>query len=70
MTVDLALPRRERLLTSTRPMPDFEVMAASGPWLYRADGTRIFDGSSGLLCVNIGQSSLAVFARIEQQFPT
>ncbi|WP_433241502.1 aminotransferase class III-fold pyridoxal phosphate-dependent enzyme [Streptosporangium sp. CA-135522] len=62
-------PRRERLLTSTRPMPDFEVVAASGPWLHRADGTRIFDGSSGLLCANVGQSSPKVLARIEQQFP-
>lgn len=62
-------PRRERLLTSTRPMPDFEVVATSGPWLHRADGTRIFDGSSGLLCANVGQSSPKVLARIEQQFP-
>ncbi|MFE2726831.1 aspartate aminotransferase family protein [Kitasatospora sp. NPDC059327] len=62
------LPDRGRLLTSTRPMPDFEVVGSHGPWLYRADGTRIFDGSSGLLCVNVGQSSPRVLARIEDQF--
>jgi hypothetical protein len=50
-------------------MPDFEVVGTDGPWLLRADGTRIFDGSSGLLCANVGQSSSKVFARIEQQFP-
>lgn len=49
-------------------MPDFEVVGAEGPWLHRADGSRIFDGSSGLLCVNAGQGSRKVLARIEQQF--
>ncbi|MBT2452075.1 aminotransferase class III-fold pyridoxal phosphate-dependent enzyme [Streptomyces sp. ISL-43] len=66
--MDRYLPSRERLLTSSRPLPDFEVVGSSGPWLHRADGTRIFDGSSGLLCVNVGQSSRKVFDRIEQQF--
>ncbi|MGW1622713.1 aminotransferase class III-fold pyridoxal phosphate-dependent enzyme [Streptomyces sp. NPDC002172] len=60
--------RRERLLTSSRPLPDFEVVGASGPWLHLADGRRIFDGSSGLICANVGQSSPTVFARIERQF--
>ncbi|MGW0971822.1 aminotransferase class III-fold pyridoxal phosphate-dependent enzyme [Streptomyces sp. NPDC002516] len=50
-------------------MPDFEVVAAKGPWLHRADGRRILDGSSGLLCANVGQNSPTFFARIEQQFP-
>ncbi|MFC5661443.1 hypothetical protein ACFP3U_00445 [Kitasatospora misakiensis] len=59
-------PDRARLLTSTRPMPDFEVVGSDGPWLLRADGTRIFDGSSGLLCANVGQSSRKVLARIEE----
>ncbi|GGZ82022.1 aminotransferase class III-fold pyridoxal phosphate-dependent enzyme [Streptomyces echinoruber] len=49
-------------------MPDFEVVAVNGPWLQRADGRRVFDGSSGLLCANVGQSSPNVFARIERQF--
>ncbi|QKW18791.1 aspartate aminotransferase family protein [Kitasatospora sp. NA04385] len=62
------LPDRRRLLTSTRPLPDFEVVGSDGPWLLRADGTRIFDGSSGLLCANVGQSSPKVLARIEEQF--
>ncbi|MFD9411566.1 aminotransferase class III-fold pyridoxal phosphate-dependent enzyme [Streptomyces sp. NPDC059989] len=43
-------------------------MGSNGPWLHRADGRRILDGSSGLLCVNVGQGSPAVFSRIEQQF--
>ncbi|MBD0688515.1 hypothetical protein BG452_05020 [Streptomyces sp. CBMA123] len=62
------LPRRERLLTSTRPLPDLDVVAARGPWLHLADGRRIFDGSSGLLCVNVGQGSARVFSRIKKQF--
>lgn len=61
--------RRARLLASARPMPDFNVVGADGPWLHRADGSRIFDGSSGLLCVNVGQNSPKVRARIEEQFP-
>ncbi|MEV0259501.1 aminotransferase class III-fold pyridoxal phosphate-dependent enzyme [Streptomyces sp. NPDC050732] len=59
---------RGRLLTSTRPMPDFEVVGSQGPWLHCAGRTRIFDGSSGLLCANVGQSSRKVHARVEQQF--
>ncbi|MFB7054375.1 aminotransferase class III-fold pyridoxal phosphate-dependent enzyme [Streptomyces vinaceus] len=62
------MQHRERLLTSSRPLPDFEAVGSNGPWLHLADGRRIFDGSSGLLCVNVGQGSAAVFARIEKQF--
>ncbi|MGW2050837.1 aminotransferase class III-fold pyridoxal phosphate-dependent enzyme [Streptomyces sp. NPDC001858] len=60
--------RRRRLLTSSRPLPGMEVVGASGPWLDLADGRKVFDGSSGLLCVNVGQSSPTVFARVEEQF--
>lgn len=63
------MPRRERLLTSRRPLPDFDVVAASGPWLHCADGRRMFDGSSGLLCVNVGRGSSKVLGRIQEQFP-
>ncbi|MEV6574876.1 aminotransferase class III-fold pyridoxal phosphate-dependent enzyme [Streptomyces sp. NPDC051577] len=63
-----SLLRRERLLTSSRPLPDFDVVAAGGPWLHLADGRRIFDGSSGLVCANVGQNSPKVLARIEHQF--
>ncbi|WP_327075584.1 aminotransferase class III-fold pyridoxal phosphate-dependent enzyme (plasmid) [Kitasatospora purpeofusca] len=59
---------RDRLLTSSRPMPDWEVVGTDGPWLHRADGIRMFDGSSGLLCTNVGQNSARVLARIERQF--
>lgn len=59
---------RERLLTSSRPLPDFEVVGTKGPWLHLASGSRIFDGSSGLLCTNVGQSSPKVHGRIERQF--
>ncbi|WP_405088870.1 aminotransferase class III-fold pyridoxal phosphate-dependent enzyme [Microbispora sp. NBC_01389] len=65
--MDRYVPYR-RLLTSSRPLPDFDVVAASGPWLHCSDGRRMFDGSSGLICVNAGQSSPKVFSRIEQQF--
>ncbi|MFI6005040.1 aminotransferase class III-fold pyridoxal phosphate-dependent enzyme [Streptomyces sp. NPDC051366] len=60
--------QRGRLLTSARPLPDFEVVGSNGPWLHTADGHRILDGSSGLLCANVGQGSPAVFSRIEKQF--
>ncbi|MCJ1680482.1 aminotransferase class III-fold pyridoxal phosphate-dependent enzyme [Streptomyces sp. APSN-46.1] len=43
-------------------------MGSNGSWLHRADGGRVLDGSSGLLCVNVGQGSPAVFSRIEKQF--
>ncbi|MBV9022991.1 MAG: aminotransferase class III-fold pyridoxal phosphate-dependent enzyme [Streptomycetaceae bacterium] len=66
--MDRYFPRRERLLTSSRPLPDFDVVTASGPWLHCADGRRIFDGSSGLICVNVGQGSPKVFSRIAEQF--
>ncbi|MFE4752352.1 aminotransferase class III-fold pyridoxal phosphate-dependent enzyme [Streptomyces mirabilis] len=69
MDQDSNVKLRGRLLTSSRPLPDFDVERAVGPWLHRTDGSRIFDGSSGLLCANVGQSSPKVFARIEQQFP-
>ncbi|MFB7234886.1 aminotransferase class III-fold pyridoxal phosphate-dependent enzyme [Streptomyces sp. NPDC056269] len=59
---------RSRLLTSNRPMPDFRVVGADGPWLHLADGGHVFDGSSGLLCVNVGQNSQSVQARIQDQF--
>ncbi|GAA1923741.1 aminotransferase class III-fold pyridoxal phosphate-dependent enzyme [Streptantibioticus ferralitis] len=66
--MDRYVARRNRLLTSSRPLPDFDVVAASGPWLHCADGRKLFDGSSGLICVNVGQGSPAVFSRIEEQF--
>ncbi|MDX2565105.1 aminotransferase class III-fold pyridoxal phosphate-dependent enzyme [Streptomyces sp. TX20-6-3] len=59
---------RHRLLTSTRPMNDFRVVGADGPWLHLADGGHVFDGSSGLLCVNVGQNSRSVITRIRGQF--
>ncbi|MFE9454851.1 aminotransferase class III-fold pyridoxal phosphate-dependent enzyme [Streptomyces sp. NPDC006739] len=62
------MSRRGRLLTSSRPLPDFDVVGSKGSWLHLADGRRVFDGSSGLLCVNVGQGSRKVFSRIEQQF--
>ncbi|WP_309049337.1 aspartate aminotransferase family protein [Streptomyces sp.] len=66
--MDSYAQNRERLLTSSRPLPDFEVVGTHGPWLLREGGKRIFDGSSGLLCTNVGQSSTKVHARIEKQF--
>ncbi|MFD8913640.1 aminotransferase class III-fold pyridoxal phosphate-dependent enzyme [Streptomyces sp. NPDC059575] len=66
--MDPYMYQRGRLLTSARPLPDFEVVESKGPWLYRAGGHRVFDGSSGLLCANVGQNSPRVLARIERQF--
>ncbi|MCX5129424.1 aminotransferase class III-fold pyridoxal phosphate-dependent enzyme [Streptomyces sp. NBC_00347] len=62
------MQHRDRLLTSSRPMPDFEAVGSNGPWLHLADKRRVLDGSSGLLCVNVGQGSRSVFSRIEKQF--
>lgn len=66
--MDQYVNRRGRLLTSSRPLPDFEVVSAEGPWLLRPDGRRLLDGSSGLLCANVGQNSPRVLERIEAQF--
>ncbi|MGW1521253.1 aminotransferase class III-fold pyridoxal phosphate-dependent enzyme [Streptomyces sp. NPDC002287] len=66
--MDRYLLQRARLLTSSRPLPDFKAVGSNGPWLDTADGRRILDGSSGLLCSNVGQGSQAVFSRIEKQF--
>ncbi|MGW0672563.1 aminotransferase class III-fold pyridoxal phosphate-dependent enzyme [Streptomyces sp. NPDC002746] len=66
--MDSYAQNRHRLLTSSRPLPDFEVVGTQGPWLHLQGGIRIFDGSSGLLCTNTGQSSPRVRARIEEQF--
>ncbi|MFF8431767.1 aspartate aminotransferase family protein [Streptomyces sp. NPDC016566] len=49
-------------------MPDWEVVGSSGAWLHLVDGRRVFDGSSGLLCANVGQGSPKVLSRIEEQF--
>lgn len=65
--MDRYVPRR-RLLTSSRPLPDLDVVTAYGSWLHCADGRRFFDGSSGLVCVNVGHGSPKVFSRVEQQF--
>ncbi|WP_030872626.1 aspartate aminotransferase family protein [Streptomyces sp. NRRL F-2747] len=65
--MDVDTPRRERLLTSSRPMPDLDVVSASGSWLHLADGRRIFDGSSGLVCVNVGHGSAKVRTRVKAQ---
>ncbi|MFI6984181.1 aminotransferase class III-fold pyridoxal phosphate-dependent enzyme [Embleya sp. NPDC050154] len=58
---------RDRLLTSSRPMPDLDVVTADGSWLHLAEGRRILDGSSGLICVNVGHNSRKVLARINAQ---
>lgn len=44
--MDRYLPRRERPLTSSKPMADFDIVAAIGSWLDHADGRQILDGSS------------------------
>ncbi|MFF2524197.1 hypothetical protein [Streptomyces liangshanensis] len=66
--MDSYAQNRDRLLTSSRPLPDFDVVGTQGSWLHLEGGSRIFDGSSGLLCTNVGQSSAKVHARIENQF--
>ncbi|MEU4356102.1 aminotransferase class III-fold pyridoxal phosphate-dependent enzyme [Streptomyces virginiae] len=65
--MDRYLRQRERLLTSSRPLPNFEAVGSNGPG-HCADGRRILDGSSGLLRVNVGQGSPAVLSRIGRQF--
>jgi adenosylmethionine-8-amino-7-oxononanoate aminotransferase len=61
-----ALPRL-RLLGSSRPLPDLDVERAVGSWLHCGDGRRILDGSSGLICANVGHNSPRVAARIAGQ---
>ncbi|MFB7649452.1 aminotransferase class III-fold pyridoxal phosphate-dependent enzyme [Streptomyces sp. NPDC056084] len=66
--MDPYISRRGRLLTSSRPLPDFDVATATGSWLNLVDGRRILDGSSGLICTNVGQASAKVRSRVQQQF--
>ncbi len=65
--MDHTHPDRQRLLTSSRPLPDLDVTTATGPWMHCADGRRILDGSSGLICVNAGHGSPRVQDRIARQ---
>ena len=58
---------RARLLTSSRPLPELDVERGVGSWLHCRGGARILDGSSGLLCANVGHGSPAVAARIAGQ---
>ncbi len=58
---------RSRLLATSRPLPELDVERAVGSWLYCHDGRRILDGSSGVLCVNVGHNSPKVAARIAGQ---
>lgn len=67
MTVKIDDQLRDRLLTSSRPLPELDVERGVGSWLHCRDGRRILDGSSGLLCVNVGHGSPRVAARIAGQ---
>lgn len=67
MTVVELKPSRDRLLTSSRPLPHLDVDRAVGSWIYCRDGRRILDGSSGLLCANVGHNSPYVAARVAGQ---
>jgi taurine---2-oxoglutarate transaminase len=58
---------RGRLLSSSRPLPELDVVRGVGSWLHCRDGRRILDGSSGLLCVNVGHGSPRVAERIAGQ---
>lgn len=67
MDIHTPLAAPQRLLGPRRPIPSFDVQHGYGSWLYLADGTRIMDGSSGMLCVNVGHGSAAVAGRIARQ---
>lgn len=67
MNTTSKLDLRKRFLSSSRPLPEIEVEYGAGSWLYRRDGSRIFDGSSGLLCANVGHNSSKIAGRIAGQ---
>lgn len=65
---DQEASRRSRLLSSSRPLPDLDVERSVGSWLHCSDGRRILDGSSGLICANVGHNNPRVAARMMGQF--
>ncbi|WP_082710119.1 aminotransferase class III-fold pyridoxal phosphate-dependent enzyme [Burkholderia sp. TSV86] len=58
---------RSRLLSSSRPLPDLDVERGEGAWLYCKGGRRFLDGSSGMLCANVGHSNPVVIAKVTEQ---
>lgn len=58
---------RERLLAPSRPLPHIDSVRSNGSWIHRTDGSRVLDGSSGLVCANVGHSSARVAERVRRQ---
>ncbi|MEE1831702.1 aminotransferase family protein [Streptomyces sp. SP17KL33] len=55
------------LLSAHQPMPPVDYTHAKGAWVHTADGRRLLDASSGLVCVNIGHAHPHVIERMAQQ---
>ncbi|MEU2013819.1 aspartate aminotransferase family protein [Nocardia sp. NPDC019302] len=70
MTSARTQAQRHRLLAPTRPTDPISVEHCSGAWIYKQDGSRYLDGSSGLVCVNIGHANPRVIEAMRAQAAT
>lgn len=58
------------LLTAQYGLPPLPYVRAEGSWIYAPDGRRYLDGSSGLICVNVGHAHPTVVAALARQAGT
>ncbi|WEB37892.1 aminotransferase class III-fold pyridoxal phosphate-dependent enzyme [Streptomyces yunnanensis] len=58
------------LLSARQPLPPIDYSHAAGAWIHTADGDRLLDAASGLICVNIGHAHPHVVERIARQART
>ncbi|GAU67172.1 probable aminotransferase [Streptomyces sp. NBRC 110611] len=58
------------LLSARQPLPPIDYSHAAGAWIHTADGDRLLDAASGLVCVNIGHAHPHVVERIARQART
>ncbi|MFI1885953.1 aminotransferase class III-fold pyridoxal phosphate-dependent enzyme [Streptomyces jumonjinensis] len=55
------------LLSARQSLPPIDYSHAEGAWIHTADGDRLLDAASGLVCVNIGHAHPHVVERIARQ---
>ncbi|MYT29974.1 MULTISPECIES: aminotransferase class III-fold pyridoxal phosphate-dependent enzyme [unclassified Streptomyces] len=58
------------LLSARQPLPPIDYSHAAGAWIHTADGDRLLDAASGLICVNIGHAHPHVVEQIARQART
>ncbi|MCK7624501.1 aspartate aminotransferase family protein [Streptomyces sp. RS10V-4] len=58
------------LLSTRQPLPPIDYSHAAGAWIHTADGDRLLDAASGLVCVNIGHAHPHVVECLARQART